>query len=205
MLKNNKGFSLIEILVTVGLIGILVGIAVPSYRNYKENTVKMAMRAEVGNGQKAYGAKYAIDSSYCHSLAEVGMDTDRTSSPIFQNKGFFGFGAGISISGNACTLTPVENFQFISKGDAKCTGSSATGSETQTACTGSGKTWTIKADTQGKNAPGCELGTNTFIIGAYSDVSSLNTLIQANEQGQVFERSAEEDCKASCFGDPTCP
>ena len=44
---NNKGFSLIEILVTVGLIGILVSVAVPSYRNYKRNTIKMAMKAEV--------------------------------------------------------------------------------------------------------------------------------------------------------------
>ena len=38
-IKNNKGFSLIEVLVTVGLIGILVGIAVPSYKDYTKKTL----------------------------------------------------------------------------------------------------------------------------------------------------------------------
>ena len=36
MFKNNKGFSLIEVLVTVGLIGVLVSIAVPSYRKLQK-------------------------------------------------------------------------------------------------------------------------------------------------------------------------
>ena len=45
-IKNNKGFSLVEVLVTVGLIGVLVSIAVPSYNKYKEGTSLMAMKAD---------------------------------------------------------------------------------------------------------------------------------------------------------------
>ena len=184
---NNKGFSLIEILVTVGLIGILVSVAVPSYRNYKRNTIKMAMRAEVGNGQKAYGAKYAVDSSYCYNLEEVGMDTDRKNSPIFKNKGFFGFGAGKPSGADVCTATPIKEYQFISLGDGTCSDATYT---TAADCGDNNETWTPKADTAGANAPACILGTNTFIIGAYSDVSSLDTIVQANEKGQVVEVGA---------------
>jgi len=32
--KNNKGFSLIELLIAVAIVGILSAIAVPSYGNY---------------------------------------------------------------------------------------------------------------------------------------------------------------------------
>ncbi|MDE0518142.1 MAG: prepilin-type N-terminal cleavage/methylation domain-containing protein [Bdellovibrionales bacterium] len=188
---NNKGFSLIEILVTVGLIGILVSVAVPSYRNYKRNTIKMAMKAEVGNGQKAYGAKYAVDSSYCYNLAEVGMDTDRSTSPIFVNKGFFGFGAGIS-TGDICDADPLANYQFISPGDGSCSDASYTSASD---CTTNSETWTPKANTAGANAPACTLGTNTFLIGAYSDVSSLDTIVQANHEGKVEEHGGEKNCQ----------
>ncbi len=197
---NNKGFSLIEILVTVGLIGVLVSIAVPSYRNYKKNTIVMAMRAEVGNGQKAYGAKYAVDSSYCHNLEEVGMDTDRSTSPIFKNKGFFGFGAG-KAAPDLCTVSAIGGIsalQFISDGEGKCSIAAHT---TRALCTGASPagTWTAHSGTEGVNAPACLLGTNTFIIGAYSDVSSLDTIIQANEKGQVVEIPAVKDCDDSKF------
>ena len=117
-IKNNKGFSLIEILVTVGLIGVLVSIAVPSYRNYKRGTVKMAMKVDLGNAQKAYGAKYAIDSSYCHEFESVGLSTNKGESPIYKNKGFFGFGA-VGTGTDLCTVD-VEDIQFISDGEGTC-------------------------------------------------------------------------------------
>ncbi len=202
---NNKGFSLIEILVTVGLIGILVSVAVPSYRNYKRNTIKMAMRAEVGNGQKAYGAKYAVDSSYCYNLEEVGMDTDRKNSPIFKNKGFFGFGAGTAAPDlcDVSALGGLDTLQFISDGEGKCSGGSSSGNEkTKTECDGASPnagTWTVHSGTAGVNAANCKIGTNTFIIGAYSDVSSLDTIIQANEKGQVVEIPKVKDCNDAKF------
>ena len=36
LLKNNKGFSLIEIMVALGLITLLVGLAIPQYKSYKK-------------------------------------------------------------------------------------------------------------------------------------------------------------------------
>ena len=36
ILRNKKGFTLLEILVTVGIVGVLSAVAIPAYNQYKE-------------------------------------------------------------------------------------------------------------------------------------------------------------------------
>ena len=52
-IKNNKGFSLLEVLVTMGLIGILTVIALPAYKSYKETANDTVLKSDIGNGYKA--------------------------------------------------------------------------------------------------------------------------------------------------------
>ena len=185
-IKNNKGFSLIEVLVTVGLIGILVGIAVPSYNGYKKNTLRMGIRADVGSGHKVYNAKYAVDSSFCHLPDDVGLSLKRDSNAMYKNKGFFGFGA----SDASCGLThsATNPLYFESKGTGKC---SVGNHDNQSDCTGASGTWTTKGDTKGSGAAAtnCVLGTNTFLLGGYSNVSNVNTMIQADQDGKIAEHT----------------
>ena len=204
MFKNNKGFSLIEILVTVGLVAILASVAIPSYQGYKKNTIKMAMRADVANGQKVYAAKYAIDGDYCYTFNDVGLGSpaDKGSSPIYKNKGFYGFGVLTAVSGGgACSLT-LSDVQFISAGEYVCTGGTGAAptanwdAKTKAwTCSGSGWTASQRAATGGTNAASCHLNTNTFKLGAYSNSSGLNTFIQVNEQGNVTETEQVNNCQ----------
>lgn len=48
MLKNNKGFTLIELMITVAIVGILSAIAVPAYQDY-------TIRAKVSEGLRLVG------------------------------------------------------------------------------------------------------------------------------------------------------
>ena len=54
VLKNNKGFSLLEVLVGVSIIGIISAIAVPTFTDYRENAALTAGNTSLLNVQKAY-------------------------------------------------------------------------------------------------------------------------------------------------------
>jgi len=199
IIKNNKGFSLIEVLVTVGLIGILVSIAVPAYKNYKQGTLKMAMRTEVGSAIKVYGAKYAIDGNYCFNFTTVGLDLNKENSPIFKRNGFYGFGGFSPDAGNVCSLTDLSEVQFISKGSGTCkvNGVINTGLTDQFACEGNSPmgSWTDDTGSTGENAPNCILGSTSFSIGGYTAVNNLRTMIQGNQNNIITETASVTDCQ----------
>ena len=193
MIKNNKGFSLIEVLVTVGLIGVLVGIAIPSYNSYKKNTVAMALKADLGNGSKVYNTKYAVESTYCYDLVEVGLPAQegRAGNPIYKKKGWFGFE---TIDSTTCAnVTDAEKYRFVAKAGT-CSDNT---SLTKVACDTAMETWTNRLDLASTLSPTtCELKDNEFLMGAYTDVSSLNTFLTADEEGRISQKSGGSDCTA---------
>ena len=180
MIKNNKGFSLIEVLVTVGLIGILVGIAIPSYNSYKQNTVAMALKADLGNGSKVYNAKYAVDSTYCHKFSDVGLSTDREDNPIYKKSAFYGFE---DVGSTDCSAVSASDIQYKSSDVGSC---SAGGHATEDDCTMAGKVWKTEKGADYTNSPAaCVLNSNNFLMGTTTNVSNYLGFLTVDEEGRI--------------------
>jgi len=66
--RDEAGFTLIEILIVLVIIGVLLAIAVPSYLGYKDRANRGAAEANVRSAAPAVEAYYADHGTY------VGMD-----------------------------------------------------------------------------------------------------------------------------------
>ncbi|TYO95057.1 type II secretion system protein [Desulfallas thermosapovorans] len=63
-LKNRRGFTLVELMVVVVIIGILAGIAVPKYGNITEKSERSAVEANLRTIDSAISMYRAANGSY---------------------------------------------------------------------------------------------------------------------------------------------
>lgn len=74
VLKNKKGFSLMEILVAVALIGIIATIAIPQYTANRKQAAQIAGSTSMTNIQKAYDACRVLKGfTGCNTLGAIGI------------------------------------------------------------------------------------------------------------------------------------
>ncbi len=71
-LKNKKGFSLLEVLIAVAIIGIISAIAIPQFADQRTKAAKVASDTSAGNIAKAFQNCVVLNSfANCDSLADL--------------------------------------------------------------------------------------------------------------------------------------
>lgn len=64
MRKNDKGFTLIELMIVIAIIGILAAIAIPQFSAYRTRSYNSAAQADGRNLATAQEAYYVDESTY---------------------------------------------------------------------------------------------------------------------------------------------
>ena len=62
--KSNKGFTLIELMIVIAIIGILAAIAIPQFAQYRRKAFNAAAESDLRNFKTAMEATYADNQAY---------------------------------------------------------------------------------------------------------------------------------------------
>ena len=88
--RNKKGFTIVELVIVIGVIGILSAILIPTFVNVTENANKAKTKANLANAYSAYAAEAAdrvIDASGAdiefYSQKEVGLATANNATSFY--------------------------------------------------------------------------------------------------------------------------
>lgn len=77
-MNAQKGFTLIELMIVVAIIGILVAIAIPAYQSYTQKSANTACLAEAKGAVSAAIAEKASDGKLLNTYAPVACDSTGT-------------------------------------------------------------------------------------------------------------------------------
>ncbi|MBN1850508.1 MAG: prepilin-type N-terminal cleavage/methylation domain-containing protein [Deltaproteobacteria bacterium] len=69
--RNEKGFTLIELMIVIAIIGILAAIAIPQFTAYRARSYNAAANADLRNAITAQEGYYVDNDTYTNVIANV--------------------------------------------------------------------------------------------------------------------------------------
>ena len=105
-MKKNEGFTLIELMIVIAIIGILAAIAIPQFSAYRTRSYNSSAEADLRNAATAQEAYYVDNSSY-------------VSNPYTLVGSTYGFytSSGVSMTGNVNGTTQYSMTAYHTSGN----------------------------------------------------------------------------------------
>jgi type IV pilus assembly protein PilA len=99
--SNEKGFTLIELMIVIAIIGILAAIAIPQFSAYRTRSYNSAAQADLRNAATAQEAYYVDFQTYADQITDI---TGATYGFYTSQK------VQISITANSATRYTMESY-----------------------------------------------------------------------------------------------
>src|SRR5689334_4379416 len=93
MKEKEAGFTLVELMVVVAIIGILVAVAIPQYSKYQAKARQSEAKTALGAVYTAEQSFSVENGSYTSCLAQIGAT--RTGNSFYYSYGFNGAGGAL--------------------------------------------------------------------------------------------------------------
>jgi len=170
ILKNDRsGFTLVELMIVVAIIGILAAIAIPNYQSYQAKARQTEAKIQLSGAYTAEQAFATENSTYTLCLSQIGYRPDASQKRYYT----VGFAAGTQ--GGTCG--PAAH-------DQSCYGFAFSGTGAASSVCVTGDTFYLANVAVGGGAPAVRTAlpsdesactSNSFTVGAAGRVSSSGT------------------------------